>query len=201
MTNVTSDALGATSGVGNGGGNGAGNGKEAEAEQDRHARGRRLEIWKPPTDGIGGYMWLEIVDPYGIPPANIIKYPHDWIVRCHVWLEGDIWKCVCGEICTEVCFNPCHPEPGEPPVYKLEDLAGEPLCLDFKGCDHYFPGDPEGHVHASFEVRVPAGALPSGPDGKPKTYEWTATLSFKNPCDEYEPIAGFDHGMLAVHQD
>lgn len=200
MTDTTDTAdLGATSGQDRGG---RGNGDEASKLAIARRHWKQIEIWKPPTDDIRGYMWLEILDHEGIDPPNIIKANHDWTVCCHVFLYGDIWKCVCGELCCEVCFEPCPPKDGQPRSYDLADLAGEPLCQDFEGCEHYVPGHPgqEGYVHTWFCTRVPAGKLPAGPDGRPMTYEWTATLSFKNPCGQYEAIAGFDAGRLAIHQ-
>jgi hypothetical protein len=179
-----------------------GNGGTAMKPEDAIDYWNRLEIWKPPTDGIRGYLWVEIADPYGVTPANIIKHEHPWIVRCHVWLYGDIWKCVCGKLCLEVCFKPCYRLEGEPEVYSLEHLTGERLCKKFKGCKYFHEGEDgaEGYVHFTMETKVPAGQLPVGKDGRPRAYDWTGTLSFQNPCGDYEAIAGFQSGELAVHE-
>ena len=186
----TTESLGATTGDG---------GELAEFHYPPYSR---LEIWKPPTDGLHGYLDVEIVDFQGIEPRNIIKEKHDWKVCCNLWLYGDIWKCVCGELCCEVCFKPCHPDENGKTHYSLAELTGETLCHDFEGCCGFIPGEhgKPGHVHRRFCATVPAGSLPAGEDGKPRVYEWTATLSFKNPCGDYGVIAGFETGHLQVYK-
>lgn len=180
-------------------------GAVAPAEADALARGLRyrtpIEIWKPPTDGLRGYLWVEIVDPLGVAPPNIIREEHPWLVRCHVWLYGDIWRCVCGRMCLDMCFELCERTKGEPDHVRLEDLIGKPMCKKFKGCKYYHPGRPgeQGWVHVEFERVVPAGKLKANPDGRPRVYRWTGTLSLANPCGEYEGVVGFQSGEMAVY--
>ena len=171
---------------------------------DLPGRWRRIEIWKPPTDGIRGYMWVEIIDDHGPAPDNIIKRKHPWRVRCHVVLYGDIWKCVCGTMCLDMCFSSCGPvKKGEPTHYQLKDMLPRGrLCRKFVGCKWHKEGKDgkEGYVEFELEDTVPPKQLPVGEDGRPTAYEWTATLSFQNRCGEYETIAGFQTGEMAVHK-
>ena len=151
----------------------------------------RIEIWKPPTDGIHGYFDVQILDPYGVEPINIIKEETKWKVRFRVWLYGEIWKCVSGVLCTDVFFNRAND--GE--VYKLSELVGEDaLRYDFEGCRFKYE---EGHLHLEWDVEVPAGKLPAG-EYKPAFYPWSAVLTFEDPCGNRGVLSGFDKGHILV---
>lgn len=169
------------------------NGDTAERQTPR---GNRLDIWKPSTEGLVGYFDAEVLDPFGVEPPSVIKESTPWKFRFHVWLIGDIWKCVCGSLCYEVNFEGAR----DGNHLSLEDIVNQPLVQEFIGCEHFEPGDDgePGRVHLTYDVDIRAGGLPAGHE-KGTTYNWTADVIFMNQCGEAGVIAGFDKGCVKVY--
>lgn len=162
-----------------------------EATTEHHLPGglNRIEVWKPPTDGIHGYFDVTVLDPHGVKPDNIIKDSTPWKVRFDVWLEGDIWKCVCGTLCFEVFFERAN----DGHRTSLSKLVGKSIDIEFNGCEHFNGG----RVHVSTVVDIAAGALPPG-DPKPGLYDWRAVLSYLDPCGDPGVLSGYDTGYVQI---
>jgi hypothetical protein len=151
-----------------------------------------LEVWKPPTDDVGGVFDLRIEDPDGIQPYNIIKSKHPVKVVCDIWLTGDIWKCVCGWFCCEVWFE----RASDGTRFSLSDLIGGELRERFVGCKHV---DKEtGKVRFTLSHDVP-GEKFLGNSEKPDVLEAKASVSFLNECKERGTVTGFDHTHIQVY--
>lgn len=149
----------------------------------------RLEIWKPPTDGIRGYFDVTVLDPHGVDPKNIIKSTTPWQMRFDVWLEGEIWNCVSGTLCYEVYFERAN----DGKRTSLSEVVGSEVQQQFKGCEHF----KNGRLHLSKTVEIPAGELPPG-DAKPGFYDWRAVLTYLNPCGEPGVLSGYDRGHVQI---
>jgi hypothetical protein len=65
---------------------------------------------------------------------TIIERKDKFLVRFRVYLEGRVWKCICGCWCFDVCFTAI----GKGPDFNLSDVLPDPSELqikDWKGCD------------------------------------------------------------------
>jgi hypothetical protein len=164
----------------------------ATADLYAYRRLTPIEIWKPPTDDLRGYFDTRVHDPEGVFPNNIIKQPHDWQVSFHVWLDGQIWKCVCGTLCFEMYLT----SPVDNQTFTLSDLVGvDAIELYFEGCRFF---DEEiGGVHLWHTVDVPAGQLPPAGE-KGAAYRWSSVLSFRDPCGKVGVLSSHDQGIVQI---
>lgn len=139
------------------------------------------EFRKPSSQALDGYWRAELRDQYGVDPGTIISTQDPFVVAFHVWLTGDLWRCICGDWCFDMCFESI----GGGPELCLSDLSNiEPqLSLrDWTGCA------PRAR-HFWVVVTCPPGTIPAGK--KNRLYRVGATFQMLDPCKHPVPVVGY----------
>lgn len=140
-----------------------------------------VEIRKPSSQSLEAYWRAELRDQYGVDPGSIISVNDPFVVAFHVWLTGDLWRCICGDWCFDMSFESI----GGGAELSLSDFPNiEPqLSLThWKGCA-------PGARHFWVTVTIPAGTVPAGP--KNKLYRVAATFQMLDPCGKPVPVVGY----------
>jgi hypothetical protein len=140
-----------------------------------------VEVRKPPAEALDGYWRAELRDEHGVEPRTIISTHDPFVVAFHVWLRGDLWRCICGHWCFDMCFESI----GGGPELCLTDLSNiEPQLSiwDWKGCAPHA-------LHFWVVVTCPAGTIPAGK--KNRLYRVGATFQMLDPCRKPAPVVGY----------
>jgi hypothetical protein len=140
-----------------------------------------VEVRKPPSSALNGYWRAELRDQFGVEPGSIISVRDPFVVAFHVWLQGDLWKCICGDWCFDMAFESI----GGGPELKLSDIPGIAPSLmlrDWKGCA-------KGALHFWVVVTIPPGTIPAGK--KNQLYRVGATFQMLDPCKNPSAVVGY----------
>jgi hypothetical protein len=126
----------------------------------------------------------ELYDVAGVPPSTIISITDPFEVCFRVELSGDLWRCVCGTWCFDLCFDPCGAGAG----FNLSKrLPADVLHVkDWKGCDTRC-------IEKCYTV--PAGTITA--DECTILYEVGATFQLYC-CERPAPVVG--HEVLGTYQ-
>jgi hypothetical protein len=140
-----------------------------------------IEIYKPPSHALGGKWYAEVRDEYGVAPETIISTQDYFKVSFHLWLSGDLWRCICGDWCFDLCCRPCGH--GETVVLSdIPELAPQLMVLDWKGCM-------KDALHFWVTLTCPPGTIPAG--RKNTLYDVKATFQMLDPCKEPTAVVGY----------
>ena len=140
-----------------------------------------VEIYKPPSNALAGKWYAEVRDEYGVAPNTIISAQDSFQVSFHLWLSGDLWRCICGDWCFDMCWQPCGH--GETVVLsEIPDLAPQLMVLDWKGCV-------KDALHFWVTLTCPPGTIPAG--HKNTLYDVSATFQMLDPCKEPAAVVGY----------
>lgn len=153
------------------------NGHGAAAHYD-HPGETAVEIRKPPADALRAYWSAVVTDPNGVDPSTIISIRDAFKVRFDVWLEGALWRCICGNWCFELCLEACGPGPE---LYLSQLIGKDKLRVEhFEGCKT---------KHVVLEIDVPAGTVPA--DACTTLYQVGATFQMEDPCGQPSAVVGY----------
>jgi hypothetical protein len=147
-----------------------------------------VEIYKPSSDALKGSFTAELRDKYGVKPETIIKAKDHFEISFWVWLEGDLWKCICGDWCFDMTFESGGPS-REIRLSDFAEIAPDLMYRDWKGCR-------PGALHFHVTVKVPAGTIPAG--DKNRTYDVVASFQMLDACGN--PAAVVGHQELGRYQ-
>lgn len=140
-----------------------------------------VEVRKPASDALDAHFYAELVDAKGVAPGSVISTTDPFVAKFHIRLHGDLWRCICGHWCFDMCFESC----GEGPELNLMDLPNiEPnlYVWDWKGCER-------GSRHFTLTVPIPAGTIPPGK--KNRLYDVSATFQMLDPCRKPVAVLGY----------
>jgi hypothetical protein len=140
-----------------------------------------IEVRKPPSSALDGYWRAELRDQYGVEPSSIISTQDPFVVAFHLWLSGDLWRCICGDWCFDMCFESI----GGGHEFCLSDLPNiEPQLSvrDWVGCRPHA-------LHFWVVVTCPPGTVPGGK--KNKLYRVGATFQMLDACKKPAAVVGY----------
>ena len=110
----------------------------------------------------------------GEPTNFIIRSDKTWSIKVHWHLYGALRKCLCGEWCLQVYLESIGP--------------GKEFVLP-GASDVRIPLDPCGNGHYEHEFAFRPGTIT--PEYCAVPYKVVVGLTYRTPCDEPGPIAGF----------
>jgi hypothetical protein len=93
-----------------------------------------VELRVPPSTALKAYWHARVEDTFGVPPGTIIAVTDPFVVRFRVELIGDLWHCIHGDWCFNLCFTAI----GDGPDFDLSDKlpAGALDLKDWDGCEN-----------------------------------------------------------------
>jgi hypothetical protein len=132
------------------------------------------ELRLPSEKVLKAYWDADIIDTHGVKPGTIIAVTDPFVVRFRVELVGDLWHCIHGDWCFDLCFTAI----GDGTNFDLSDKLPAGV-LDIKGWD----GCKDLCVERDYTV--PARTIPADHCGT--LYEVGAKFSL-HCCDRDRPI-------------
>jgi len=134
----------------------------------------RTEIHVPSSGALRAFWDADVLDSNGIPPGTIISTADGFTVRFRVELVGDLWRCLAGCWCFELCLTAI----GKGDNFNLSEKlpAGVLEVKDWRGCSTRC-------VELSYSV--PAGTIPAENCGT--LYEVGARFALHCCCDASHP--------------
>lgn len=131
----------------------------------------RTEIRVPPARALRAYWDADLLDNHGVRPGTIIAVTDPFQVRFRVELVGDLWRCLSGCWCFELCFTPI----GKGAGFDLSDkLPADAFKIrNWRGCETRC-------IELVYEV--PAGSVPAEHCGT--LYEVGARFALHCCCDD-----------------
>lgn len=146
-----------------------------------HPIDNAVEFRKPASSALDGYWTAELRDAYGVEPRTILSVEDPFVVAFHVWLSGDLWRCICGDWCFDMSFESIGGG-AELSLSDFPNIEHQLSLTDWKGCA-------PGARHFWVTVTIPAGTVPAGP--KNKLYRVAATFQMLDPCGKPVPVVGY----------
>lgn len=132
-----------------------------------------VEIDFPDFD-LKAYLTAFVYEADENPTNRIIRIDEDWGIKVHWWLKGHWARCLCGYWCVGVHFESI----GDGPEFVLPSAKESLIELDPCG---------DGHYH--YDAKVPARYV--RPEHCSSIYKLVVSLTYRTPCKEPGPIAGF----------
>ena len=121
----------------------------------------------------------DILDTSGEEPGTIIGTDDPFQIRFRVQLDGDLWRCICGDWCFDLGFTPIGAGTG----FNLSKVLKDPSVLEIKnwrGCDT---------CCIELLVVVPPGTIPVGLCST--VYEVAATFEL-HCCNGHVAVVGYE---------
>jgi len=131
-----------------------------------------FEVTTPTSPPLHGGITAEILEE-GKPTNYIIRSDKEWSVKVHWYLEGALTSCLCGYWCVHLYMESVGP--------------GPELVVPYG--DIHIPLDPCGDGHYWYEIKVHPGLIKAKHCSIP--YKLVAALTYRTPCDDPGPMAGF----------
>jgi hypothetical protein len=131
-----------------------------------------FEVQTPVYPPLKGGITAEVLEE-GQPTNYIIRSDKEWSVKVHWFLEDPLTRCICGYWCLHLYMESIGP--------------GAELVVPYG--DIKIPLEPCGDGRYWYEIKVRPGFIK--PEHCSVPYKLVAALTYRTPCDEPGPMAGF----------